>query len=85
MVYLLLLVPILNNYFLILLEIQKLYQQNNDLIGWITIEDTKIDYPVMFTKGEDYYLRRDFYKKKVQAVHFILINIKQWNQEISIL
>ena len=41
-----------------------MYQQNNDLIGWITIEDTKIDYPVMFTKGEDYYLRRDFYKKK---------------------
>ncbi len=50
-----------------LVEIQKLYEENNDLIGWLKIEDTKIDYPVMFTRGEDYYLRRDFYKKKSTA------------------
>ncbi len=43
-------------------EIKKLYQENNDLVGWITIDNTKIDYPVMYTKGEDYYLYRDFYK-----------------------
>ena len=48
-------------------EVKKLYQENNDLYGWITIDDTKIDYPVMYTKGEDYYLDRDFYKKKSSA------------------
>lgn len=44
-------------------EIKKLYEENNDLIGWLQIDGTKIDYPVMYTPGEDYYLRRDFYKK----------------------
>ena len=44
-------------------EIKKLYEENNDLVGWLTIEGTIVDYPVMFTKGEDYYLRKDFYKK----------------------
>ena len=38
-----------------------LYTQNNDFIGWLTIEDTKIDYPVMFTPNdEEYYIHRDF-------------------------
>lgn len=44
-------------------ELQKLYKDNNDLYGWIKIEGTNIDYPVMYIEGEDYYLRRDFYKK----------------------
>ncbi len=48
-------------------EVKKLYQENNDLYGWITIDDTKIDYPVMYTKDEDYYLDKDFYKKKSSA------------------
>jgi len=45
-------------------ELNELYKENSDLYGWITIDGTKIDYPVMYTKGEDYYLYRDFYKKK---------------------
>ena len=48
-------------------EVKKLYEENNDLVGWIKIDDTKIDYPVMYTKGEDYYLYKDFYKKKSSA------------------
>lgn len=44
--------------------LKQLYEENSDLIGWLTIDGTKIDYPVMYTKGEDYYLYRDFYKKK---------------------
>ncbi len=48
-------------------EMEKLYQENNDLVGWIKIDGTKIDYPVVYTKGEDYYLRRDFYKNNYEA------------------
>ncbi len=48
-------------------ELEKLYQENNDLVGWIKIDGTKIDYPVVYTKGEDYYLRRDFYKNDYEA------------------
>ncbi len=40
---------------------QKLYEQNNDMVGWIHIDDTSIDYPVMQTKTvKDYYLYKNF-------------------------
>lgn len=42
----------------------KAYELNSDLVGWIKIEGTKIDYPVMQTPGAtDFYLKRDFDKK----------------------
>lgn len=44
-------------------DLAGLYKQNRDLIGWIKIEGTKIDYPVMQTAGDsEYYLHRDFNK-----------------------
>ena len=48
-------------------DLAALYQKNNDLVGWVEVEGTKIDYPVMQTKdeGEDpeFYLHRDFDKE----------------------
>lgn len=36
-------------------------EQNPDFFGWISIEGTELNYPVMHTpKDEEYYLRRDF-------------------------
>lgn len=51
----------------------KLYKQNPDMIGWIKVEDTHIDYPVMQTKEEpEFYLRRNFEKEdKVSGVPFM--------------
>lgn len=40
----------------------SLYKKNKDLIGWITVGGTNIDYPVMQSKDEDFYLRRNFDK-----------------------
>lgn len=38
-----------------------LHEENPDCIGWITIEGTVIDYPVMYHPGEkNYYLHRGF-------------------------
>lgn len=43
-------------------EFSELYLMNTDLVGWITIDDTKVNYPVLQTPDrKDYYLRRDFY------------------------
>ena len=43
---------------------KELAAMNSDLFGWVTIEDTPIDYPVMFTpKNPEYYLRKGFNKK----------------------
>ena len=41
-----------------------LYKENNDFSGWIRIDGTKIDYPVMQTvSDEEYYLHRNFSKE----------------------
>ena len=48
----------------ILPELKAIYALNNDLVGWIKIEDTVIDYPVVQTKDSDFYLEHDFYKKE---------------------
>jgi len=45
-------------------DYSELYKMNNDLAGWITIEGTDIDYPVMHTPDErDFYLKRNFSKE----------------------
>jgi len=41
-----------------------LYEENNDLIGWLSIEDMVIDYPVMQCEDDEYYLHHDFYGNK---------------------
>lgn len=39
----------------------ELYRENPDFIGWITIADTKVDYPVMQNMEEnEYYIHRNF-------------------------
>lgn len=48
-------------------EYQELYEQNQDFIGWLRIEGTNINYPVMQTpQDEEYYLYRDFYGEENQ-------------------
>lgn len=39
----------------------KLYEKNQDLAGWLSIEGMKIDYPVMQGEDDTYYLHHDFY------------------------
>ena len=52
------------NDFEILKKYKKVYEKNNDLVGWIKIKNTNIDYPVMQTKDDySYYLKRNFNKK----------------------
>lgn len=40
---------------------QDLYNQNNDLAGWLKIEGTVIDYPVMQCDNNEFYLYHNFY------------------------
>lgn len=40
------------------------YEQNADFVGWLSIEGTRMDYPVMQTKDRpDYYLKKNFQKQ----------------------
>ena len=50
----------------VLKEYKKLYKQNKDMVGWLRIEGTNIDYPVMQTDEDnsDFYLHHDFNKEE---------------------
>ena len=41
-------------------EYKTLYNKNRRLIGWLKIDDTIIDYPVMQTTNNEYYLDHNF-------------------------
>lgn len=40
---------------------KSLYAENNDLIGWLSIPGTVINYPVMQCEDDEYYLHHSFY------------------------
>ncbi len=45
----------------ILPRFKELHEENNDLAGWLTIEGTVIDYPVMYKEDDnDFYLSHNF-------------------------
>ena len=41
----------------------ELIKVNNDTVGWLTVNNTKVNYPVVQYTDNDYYLKRDFNKK----------------------
>lgn len=52
----------------ILPEYLDLYGENGDMFGWLRIEGTSLDYPVMYTpKNPEYYLSHDFKRKKSES------------------
>lgn len=44
----------------ILEDYESVFQLNQKLVGWIKIDGTKVDYPVLQTKNNDYYLDHNF-------------------------
>lgn len=45
-------------------DMAQLYAENKDIVGWIQIDGTEIDYPVMYTPEDgQYYLYRNFDKE----------------------
>ena len=44
-----------------------LQQRNEDVVGWLTIPDTKIDYPFAQANNNDHYLSRNIYGKYAAA------------------
>ena len=49
---------------MVLPQFKALYEMNNDLVAWLSIPGTDIDYPVMQTpENKDYYLKHNFDKE----------------------
>ncbi len=43
---------------------KELYAKNKDLAGWLIVEGTKIDYPVMQCEDDEYYLHHNFEREE---------------------
>lgn len=46
-----------------MIDFERLTQINKDVIGWISIDNTGINYPILQTNNNEYYLKKDLYKK----------------------
>lgn len=64
----------------------SLYEINNDMVGWIKIKGTNIDYPVMYKENdEDYYLTHSFYNDgSYSGVPFVSKNYRDSNNNLLI-
>lgn len=47
----------------LLANLQKLKQQNSDLVGWLTVDGTEVNYPVVQIDNNDYYVNHNFEKQ----------------------
>lgn len=65
----------------ILPQFQTLYAKNPDFAGWLTVEGTAVDYPVMLTpKDPEYYLHRNFDRNgEYRGLPFLDANIDLHN------
>ena len=63
-----------------MLQVKSLQQENPDIVGWLEIENTKINYPVLQGTDNEYYLNHNYKKQKTQKGS-IFLN-KDYNWEI---
>ena len=45
-------------------NLETLVDMNNDTVGWLSVNNTKINYPVTQAVDNDYYLNKDFYGRR---------------------
>ena len=50
-----------------LIDFDKLKEQNNEAIAWIKVNNTNIEYPVVKTKNNEFYLNHSFDRSKNSA------------------
>ncbi|EAD5841074.1 TPA: class B sortase [Listeria innocua] len=48
-------------------ELKALQKLNKDMAGWLTMADTEIDYPILQSTDNDYYLHHNYKNEKARA------------------
>lgn len=51
----------------VLLPYHLLLEANSDVVGWLRIENTEIDYPIVQASNNEYYLERNYKQEKHRA------------------
>jgi len=52
-------------------KFDSLLKTNSDLVGWLKVSNTIIDFPVVKTTNNKYYLSYNFLKEKISTVQFL--------------
>lgn len=61
---------------------ETLKQKNQDTVGWITVNNTKINYPIVQTNNNTYYLNHDFNKYK-NSMGWIFMDYRNDNTNLD--
>ena len=51
-----------------MLKLEELQKENSEIIGWLEIEDTNINYPILQTTDNDFYLTHNYKKEDRKSV-----------------
>lgn len=62
-----------------MLKIKKLQKINSDIVGWIEIDGTNINYPVLQGKDNEYYLNHNYKKYKTEKGSIFLDAKYDWD------
>ncbi len=66
-----------------MLKLEKLQKENSDIVGWLEIENTNINYPVLQGSDNDFYLDHNYKKKKAKGGSIFLDYKYSWNPPSS--
>lgn len=62
-----------------MLKVKELKEENQDIVGWLEIEDTNINYPVLQGKDNEYYMTHNYKKQKSKNGSIFLDKDYDWN------
>ncbi len=62
-----------------MIQIKELQKQNDEIIGWLEIGGTKINYPVMQAPDNEFYLNHDYKKEKNKQGSLYLDKDYNWS------
>lgn len=66
-----------------MLKLEELQKENEDIIGWIEIENTNINYPVLQGSDNDFYMNHDYQKKQTTIGSIFLDKDYVWEPPSS--
>ena len=62
-----------------MLKVQNLQKENSDIVGWIEIENTNINYPVLQGTDNEYYMTHNYKKEKTKNGSIFLTKDYDWD------
>lgn len=62
-----------------MLQVKALQEENSDIVGWLEIENTSINYPVLQGTDNEYYMTHNYKKKKSKNGSIFLNKDYDWN------